>query len=134
MPAGSSRTVAGTELMPMLSALGFTSWNNECTQAAATTRAGFTPILGEAWAFGLVGYTLGSTLMPPNAPYVNCSAGGPNVLGAPGMFNMSSNHRGGANVLMGDGSVRFLKDSIATTVIWGLGTRSQGEIFSSDSY
>ena len=137
MPAGVSRNsaaAAGTEEMPALNALGFQQWIADCTAAVRTTRSSFTPILGEAWAFGLVGYSMGSILLPPNAKYTNCSAGGANTLQAAGMFNMSSNHPGGANILLADGSVRFLKDSTAMTVVWGLGSRAQGEILSADSY
>jgi prepilin-type processing-associated H-X9-DG protein len=47
---------------------------------------------------------------------------------------MSSFHPGGANVLFCDGSVRFFKDSTATTAVWALGSRNQGEVLSSDSY
>ncbi|WP_020467334.1 DUF1559 domain-containing protein [Singulisphaera acidiphila] len=133
-PSGTSRTAAGTEVMPALNGLGFQAWIDSCTKAVATTRSSFTPILGEAWAFGLVGYTMGSTLLPPNAKYSNCSAGSANTLAAAGMFNMSSNHSGGANILLADGSVRFLKDSTAMPVVWSLGTRAQGEIISADSF
>ena len=47
---------------------------------------------------------------------------------------MSSFHPGGANVLMVDGSVRFLKSSTSWPVVWALGSRSGGEIISADSY
>jgi len=134
MPSGSSRSNGGTELMPRLASLGFRDWINSCSASAATTRSNFTTILGEAWAYGLVGYTLGSTLLPPNAKYPNCSAGNTDTLQAAGMFNMSSFHSGGANILLGDGSVRFLKDSTSESVIWALGSRAQGEILSSDAY
>ena len=134
LPTGVSRSSPGTELMPRLDSLGFQEWITACTQAVRTTRSSFTPILGEAWAFGLVGYSMGSTLLPPNAKYTNCSAGGPNTLQAAGMFNMSSFHPGGANVLLCDGSVRFLKDTTNTPIVWALGTRAQGEIISADSY
>ena len=46
----------------------------------------------------------------------------------------SSNHSGGVNVLMGDGSVRFIKDSISWQIWWALGTKDGGEVVSSDSY
>ena len=45
-----------------------------------------------------------------------------------------SNHSGGVNVCMADGSVKFIKDSIAAPTWWALGSRSQGEIVSSDAY
>jgi prepilin-type N-terminal cleavage/methylation domain-containing protein/prepilin-type processing-associated H-X9-DG protein len=46
----------------------------------------------------------------------------------------SSNHPGGVNVGMADGSVKFLKDTISLPTWWALGTRAGGEILSSDSY
>ena len=41
---------------------------------------------------------------------------------------MSSRHPGGVNVLLGDGSVRFVKDAVNLAPWRGLGTRSGGEI------
>jgi prepilin-type N-terminal cleavage/methylation domain-containing protein/prepilin-type processing-associated H-X9-DG protein len=46
----------------------------------------------------------------------------------------ASNHPGGVNVCFGDGSVKFIKDSISVQIWWGLGSRNLGEILSSDSY
>jgi prepilin-type N-terminal cleavage/methylation domain-containing protein/prepilin-type processing-associated H-X9-DG protein len=43
-------------------------------------------------------------------------------------------HPGGVNVLMGDGSVRFIKDSVALVVLRGLVTRAGAEVVSSDAY
>ncbi len=43
-------------------------------------------------------------------------------------------HPGGANIMMGDGSVRFVKDSINIQTWWALGTRNGGEVVSADSY
>ena len=52
----------------------------------------------------------------------------------PGMVGLSSFHPGGANVLMGDGSVRFLKDSTNMQTIWKLASRNGGEIISADEF
>ena len=46
----------------------------------------------------------------------------------------ASNHPGGVNVCMGDGSVRFIKDTINQQVWWALGSRHLGEVISADSY
>jgi len=46
----------------------------------------------------------------------------------------SSFHPGGANFCFGDGSVRFLKNSMSTIVFNRLGNRADGELISSDSY
>ena len=46
----------------------------------------------------------------------------------------SSNHPGGVNALMADGSVRFVKNSVARKTWWGLGTRGGNEVISADQY
>jgi prepilin-type N-terminal cleavage/methylation domain-containing protein/prepilin-type processing-associated H-X9-DG protein len=46
----------------------------------------------------------------------------------------SSRHPGGVNLLMADGSVRFLKSSISPQIWWALGSKNGGEVISSDSY
>jgi hypothetical protein len=38
------------------------------------------------------------------------------------------------NILLGDGSVRFVKNSINTVTWWALGTKASGEVISADSY
>ena len=47
---------------------------------------------------------------------------------------LASFHPGGVNVLMGDGSVRFLKDSVSPVTLRALVTPQGGEVISSDSY
>ena len=46
----------------------------------------------------------------------------------------SSKHPGGTNMLFGDGSVKFLKDSISVQTYRALGTINGGEILSADSF
>jgi prepilin-type N-terminal cleavage/methylation domain-containing protein/prepilin-type processing-associated H-X9-DG protein len=46
----------------------------------------------------------------------------------------SSRHPGGVNLLMGDGSVRFVKDSISLATWRALGTRAGNEAISADSF
>jgi prepilin-type processing-associated H-X9-DG protein len=46
----------------------------------------------------------------------------------------SSRHPGGVNLLAGDGSVKFIKDSINLQVWRALGTRAGGEVVSADSF
>jgi prepilin-type processing-associated H-X9-DG protein len=43
-------------------------------------------------------------------------------------------HPGGANFLMGDGSVKFMKQTINFQVFNHLGTRAGGEVVSADQY
>jgi prepilin-type processing-associated H-X9-DG protein len=78
-----------------------------------------------------------NTIVPPNSTtylWGDCrftSGGYPNDAT---FANTSSHHPGGVNVLMADGSVRFVKNSINQATWWALGTRGNGEIISSDSY
>jgi prepilin-type processing-associated H-X9-DG protein len=46
----------------------------------------------------------------------------------------SSAHPGGVNLGFGDGSVRFMKDSIALSVWRALSTRNGGEVVSGSDY
>lgn len=47
---------------------------------------------------------------------------------------IASQHPGGANVLMGDGSVRFLKETVNLQTLRALISISGGEVISADSY
>lgn len=46
----------------------------------------------------------------------------------------SSHHSGGVNALFGDGSIRYLKNSIGPKILQQLGHRADGGLLSSDSY
>ena len=51
-----------------------------------------------------------------------------------GGYAFRSNHPGGANFVFADGSVKFLKQTIAQTTYMSLGTRNGGEVVSADQY
>lgn len=46
----------------------------------------------------------------------------------------TSNHPGGVNMCMADGSVRFIKDSVDLRAFWAIGTRRLRETVSADSF
>ena len=46
----------------------------------------------------------------------------------------SSAHPGGVNVLAGDGSVRFVKNSVSVPAWRAFGSRAGGEVVSADAY
>jgi len=81
---------------------------------------------GAAWAdnegqFGLHGFTTdGMTSGGPCA--VNCSSAN----------EIYAFHSGGANVMMGDGSCRFLRDAIDITTVAAMITRNGGEVYNAD--
>jgi len=135
-PSGVSRNTPTTS-MPSGSS-GVPSWlTGACTTAlsapANNTQVGST--VGESWAYGVFGNSMGNVVIGPNAKTPNCSvvsAGG--ALQNPALFTPGSYHSGGANFLMCDGSVRFIKDSVSLQTLWALGSRGQGEVISADSY
>jgi len=51
-----------------------------------------------------------------------------------GAWGFRSFHPGGANFLMGDGSVKYIKNSINQFTFMALGTRNGDEVISSDAY
>ena len=93
---------------------------------------------GERWAWGETGMTMFHTIVPPNSQQYafgacrnDCAGCSPD---AAVFSNAQSNHPGGVNVLMSDGSVRFIKDTIAWSTWWSLGTKANGETVSADQY
>lgn len=90
----------------------------------------YAPYVGRAW---ISGWTLASpTYMhvhPPNTMH-SMLHGGENDGNM--LFTASSRHQGGVHVLMGDGSVAWIKDGIAKEIWWGLGSRDGQEIHEGD--
>jgi prepilin-type N-terminal cleavage/methylation domain-containing protein/prepilin-type processing-associated H-X9-DG protein len=103
-----------------------TAWNSR----SGTPNTG----RGNFWFHGTSAQTLFNTVLTPNSqayPWAYCSSA---AIGDAEFVTANSNHPGGVNTLMGDGSVRFVKDSINQATWWALGTRANGEVISSDSY
>jgi prepilin-type N-terminal cleavage/methylation domain-containing protein/prepilin-type processing-associated H-X9-DG protein len=105
-----------------------------------TNAANITDVKGWRWAIGCYGFAAFNTIQTPNDsqfPVGGCGNGlGGNESWANGAWSIgaASNHPGGANVLMGDGHVIFIKSSIARMTWWALGTKAGGEVVSSDQY
>ena len=64
---------------------------------------------GMKWACMYTRYTGFVTILPPNSPACMVH---PTLIERGGMMSTSSRHQGGTHVLMGDGAVRFVTDSI----------------------
>jgi prepilin-type processing-associated H-X9-DG protein len=69
-------------------------------------------------------------VMPPDHPACAVAAGFGNV---DSFIGPSSNHPGGANALLLDGSVQFIKGTINLSLWNALGTRSGDEVVSADA-
>jgi len=90
---------------------------------------------GENWSHASLCMTLFNTVGTPNDfgdSWTYCARIGS---GSRADLNSAdSYHPGGVNVTMGDGSVKFIKDSVNRRTWMALGTKSGGEVISSDSY
>jgi len=112
----------------------------KCAASFTPANAGnITVRRGFRWGCGIPGFTMFNVLQTPsdqtykvNACRVDCNAGCNMDSGF--SYGASSNHSGGCNVMMGDGSVKFIKSTINRTTWWGLGTRGGGEVISADAY
>ncbi|GAC1473722.1 MAG: DUF1559 domain-containing protein [Isosphaeraceae bacterium] len=104
-----------------------------CQQAFVTRKGRVDNQRGENWAHGCMAMTMFNTIATPNQyrSFSNCSR---TSTSRSDISNSDSYHSGGANVTMGDGSVRFIKDSINPITWYALGTRALGEVVSADSY
>jgi prepilin-type N-terminal cleavage/methylation domain-containing protein/prepilin-type processing-associated H-X9-DG protein len=93
---------------------------------------------GQYWIVGSASYSMFTTVVPPNSkiyPWSECRNGCAGCDPDSSQYNnASSNHSGGCNVLAADGSVKFIKDSIAQNVWWSLGTRANNEVIDASAY
>lgn len=92
----------------------------ECDAANGT----FSAIRGAKWIDGHYGNTLYNHFYTPNpVGRWDCGNGSHNK----GLSTARSYHTGGVNVMLADGSVRFVRDSVGLDVWRAAGTRSGGE-------
>jgi prepilin-type processing-associated H-X9-DG protein len=138
LPAGVTRNTYNTSWPSAVLMANLPTWLNQCAAAIsnAADRTNHTSTLGENWFSGLYGYTMGDVLLAPNPKTPNCSDSSQsnNTLANAGLIGSSSFHPGGANFMLADGSVRFIKDSTNQITMCKLGSIGLGEIISSDEY
>src|SRR5262249_38897096 len=83
------------------------------------------------WAAGRMFHgPLMNELYTPNSQNQDCYSFAQNT----GVKTARSRHPGGVNTLMGDASVRFIKNSINQPTWWGRGSKAGGEVISADPY
>ncbi len=132
--SSANEVLDGYSVMPaLLSAMS--TCNTKWQAGSATTIANDR---GNVWSCGLEGWTLFNTIVTPNSsqyPWNSCrfdtccqSAGNAHLTKA------TSNHPGGVNTLMCDGSSKFIKNSVAQNIWMALGTRANSEVLSADAY
>jgi prepilin-type processing-associated H-X9-DG protein len=108
-----------------------------CTNLDMTMAMPLCSMMGASWAVGDMTCTTYNHVSGPNSR--TCAGMGGGMMPSMSMVDMavqlppSGYHPGGVNVLFGDGSVRFVKDSVALDVWRSLSTRSGGEVISSNA-
>ena len=135
-------SVAAATSGPMTGPAGASSILNACKSvsgpSANSNLIGSDAYTTNPWYVSLVSY---NHVGPPNS--MNCmnSSGEPQgypatngYVGPFGSAPATSNHPGGVHVAMADGSVRFVKDSVAANIWWAVGTRYGKEIVGSDAF
>jgi prepilin-type processing-associated H-X9-DG protein len=98
--------------------------------AAKNSPSGMRSNNGTMWAWYSAGQSTLNTAAPPNWSWPtaggDCCPGGAHDWGY-GIIPPRSMHSGGVNAVLGDGSVRFITNSIALTTFQLLGNRSDGQ-------
>jgi prepilin-type N-terminal cleavage/methylation domain-containing protein/prepilin-type processing-associated H-X9-DG protein len=131
-------TIPATAPGPAMAA-ALTACNATWTTATAGTSLSTNK--GQYWAWGADTMSMFNTIVPPSSAQFTwgacrfgCSGCGVASADHSNITNANSNHPGGANVMMADGHVQFIKSSLSMQTWWQLGTRADGEVISSDSY
>jgi prepilin-type N-terminal cleavage/methylation domain-containing protein len=120
-------------------ATGAQSFVSGCNAIPGTTSSSLSDRMGNTWFYAYPMHMGTIAYMHYTAPNsVPCNhTGDPSWLtyvGPQGSVPANSNHSGGVNLCLTDGSVRFIKDSINLPTWWALGSRRGGEVISSDAY
>lgn len=91
-----------------------------------TTSLRFETYLGRSWLQGELEHTIYNHVAPPNWSSPDCSSGGTMINAA--AITARSAHPGGVNVMMMDGSVRFIMNGVAPKLWLAMATRSGSEV------
>jgi prepilin-type N-terminal cleavage/methylation domain-containing protein/prepilin-type processing-associated H-X9-DG protein len=97
-----------------------------CDNTSITSLINYTDLRGFTWAQGEIRCASYDHYLTPNNPRPDC-------IGYSGTSGVAfrgarSRHTGGVNLLLCDGSVRFVSNSVSVTTWRALGTRAGGEV------
>jgi prepilin-type N-terminal cleavage/methylation domain-containing protein/prepilin-type processing-associated H-X9-DG protein len=109
--------------------VGHTRWCNGGVYYSGFTTA-MTPNHNVKAVSRATGYSNGGATVRVDWDSVDENDGGPTYMS----LAATSAHPGGVNVLFGDGSVKFIKDSVNPATWRALGSMNGGEVISADAY
>ncbi len=98
----------------------------QCANLASTAGNGFSN-KGAWWGFGETGWTGYRHRTGPNQNACSCNPGGSSQQLWLGPISASSEHPGGVNMLLADGSTRFVSETIDIKTWRAIGTRAGAE-------
>ena len=116
-----------------------TGYLQTCASKFNATSGNIQDLRGYRWGLGNTGSSLYNHIQTPNGGQykfnicrLGCNAGcnGDGSVSVPA----SSAHAGGVNIMLADGSVKFVKDTIAARTWYALGTKAGGEVISADQF
>lgn len=98
----------------------------DACRSGASTSSEYMTETGVVWFVGTLSQTCYNHVILPNSTTPDCVLGLTNPVN--GLFGARSNHPGGVNSAMADGSVRFISNSIQRHAWAALGTAAGGEL------
>jgi prepilin-type N-terminal cleavage/methylation domain-containing protein/prepilin-type processing-associated H-X9-DG protein len=113
------------------------AWLDLCRSIPSTVASGGSYLSGAHWTLAYPWHTGNMAYNHYNTPNaLTCTAQGGESLwgGGAGIITATSDHPGGVNVCFADGSVKFVRDTVAIETWWALGTKNGGEVVSADQY
>ena len=128
-PTDSDRLMQACNIQPAQSAFFY-------QQGRYVASPGFQLQFSDGWGFAWYVATLYNHAAPPNWRGWDCGLG-TSIVDVPSehaIVSARSQHPGGVNAMLGDGSVKFIKDSVNLQTWRALGTRNGGEVISADAY
>ena len=123
-PAGMPTPLQNAQRQVLTLAGSTTTDDATCAKGLTNSGAYWSNVRGARWINGHYADANYNHHLLPNDPRPDCS----NASHNPGQAAARSNHAGGVNVLLGDGAVRFVTNSINPITWQALATRAGGEV------
>jgi len=123
-----SVTWPGGSKISLQNPAGMDAFISACQSAAVSNPSNHHSHSGRLWALYMHAQTMLNTVQTPNSPNIDCQeCAGCGWMDSDGIFTARSQHVGGVNVVMADGSVQFVSDSINRDTWRAMGTKDGAE-------